>query len=102
MPLYKKIKGEGNFASYFDNDDVIYIEMPNFGYDIGQEELKLWGKIYYFFTAKQNCLKADRLEINIWVHKLVCLIIFYPDWCFKFFCTQKQNLHYLSYCIGDI
>ena len=40
MPLYEKLKGEGNFPSYFDNDDVIYIEMPNFRYDIGQEEIK--------------------------------------------------------------
>ena len=36
-PCIEKLKGEGNFPSYFDNDDVIYIEMPNFGYDIGQE-----------------------------------------------------------------
>ena len=64
----KKLKGEGNFPSYFDNDDVTYILMPNFGSDIGQKEIELWGKITYFYTAKQNCLKADRLEINIWVH----------------------------------
>ena len=67
MPLYKK-----NLKGKVDNDDVICIEMPNFGYDIGQEEIKLWGKINYFFTAKQNCLEADRLEINIFVHKIIC------------------------------
>ena len=39
--------------------------MPNFEFDIGQEELELSVKITYFYTAKQNCLKADRLEINI-------------------------------------
>ena len=49
--------------------------MPNFGYDNGQEDIELWGKIRYMCTAKQNCLEADRLEINIWDHK----IIFYPD-----------------------
>ena len=63
----KKLKGEGNF----DNDDVIYIKMPNFRFDIGQEEIKLWGKTSYFYAAKQNCLEADRLENNIWVHKII-------------------------------
>ena len=38
-PYMKKLKGEGNFPSYFDNDDVTYKEMPNFGFDIGQEEI---------------------------------------------------------------
>ena len=46
--------------------------MPNFGFDNGQEEIELWGKISYFYTAKQNCLKADVLGINIWVHKIIC------------------------------
>ena len=40
MPLYEKLKGEGNFPSYFDNDDVTYIKIPNFGFDIGQEEIE--------------------------------------------------------------
>ena len=26
----------------------------------------------YFYTAKQNCLWADRHEINIWVHEIIC------------------------------
>ena len=46
--------------------------MPNFGFDIGQEDIELWGKINYFYTAKQNCHEADRLEINIWVHEITC------------------------------
>ena len=39
--------------------------MPNFGFDMGQEDIDLSGKINFFCTAKQNCLKADRLELNI-------------------------------------
>ena len=39
-PYIKKLIGKGNFPSYFDNDDVTYILMPNFGFDIGQEELE--------------------------------------------------------------
>ena len=70
IPLYEKIKRV--FPSYFDNDDVTYILMSNFGFYLGQEETELWGKIGYLYTAKQNCLKADRLEINIWVHKIIC------------------------------
>ena len=31
----KILKGEGNFPSYFDNDDVTYLYMQNFGFDIG-------------------------------------------------------------------
>ena len=58
----KKLKGQGNFP--FDKDDVTYIQMLNFDFDISQE-LEFWGEINYFYTAKQNCLKADRLEINI-------------------------------------
>ena len=50
---------------YFDNDDVTYIKMPNFGFDLGQEEAELSGKIIYLYTVKQNFLQADRLEINI-------------------------------------
>ena len=46
--------------------------MLNFGFDIGQEEIESWGKSNLFCTAKQNCLKADRLEINIWVYKIIC------------------------------
>ena len=66
------MKGEGNFPSYFDNDDVEYIKMPNFGFDIGKEDLEIWGKISYFYTAKQSCPQADKLEINIWEHKIIC------------------------------
>ena len=39
----KKIKGEGNFPSYFDNNDVTYIKMPNLDFEHGQEEWELWG-----------------------------------------------------------
>ena len=46
--------------------------MPNFRFDMGQEEVEMLGKISYFYTAKQNCLEADRLEINIRVHKIIC------------------------------
>ena len=46
--------------------------MNNFGFDIGQEEIELWGKINHFYTAKQNCLKADKQDINIWVHEIIC------------------------------
>ena len=46
--------------------------MPNFGFDNGQEEIELWGKISYFCTAKQNCLKSDKQEINIRVHEIIC------------------------------
>ena len=34
----KKLKGEGNFPSYFDNNDVTHKEMPNFGFELGQAE----------------------------------------------------------------
>ena len=57
----KRLKGEGNFSSYFNNDDVTYIWMPNFGFDFGQEKIELWGKVSYFCTAKQNGLETDRL-----------------------------------------
>ena len=45
FPNMKKLKGVGNFPLYFDNDDVTYIKMPNFGSDIGQEE-------FFFFTSR--------------------------------------------------
>ena len=77
----KKLKGEGNFSSYFDNNEVTYIKMPNFGFELGQEEWELWGKINYLYTAKENCFQADRLEINIWVNAIICEIIFYLDCC---------------------
>ena len=72
MPLYEKIKRGRYFPLYLDNNDVTYIKKPNFGFELGQEEWELWGKISYLYTAKQNCLQADRLEINIWVHKIIC------------------------------
>ena len=39
----KKFKGEGNFPSYFDINDVTYIQMQNFGFELGQEDTGLWG-----------------------------------------------------------
>ena len=63
--------------------------MPNFGFDIGQEEIESWGKINFFCTAKQNCLKAYRLELNIWDYEIICQIIFYPDWCFNILLYSK-------------
>ena len=44
MPKDKRTdidKIKDNFPSYFDNYDVTYIYMPNFGFDIGQEEIEL-------------------------------------------------------------
>ena len=29
-------------------------------------------RINFLYTAKQNCLQADRLEIDILVHKIIC------------------------------
>jgi len=40
----KKLKAEGNLPSYFENKDVTYKQIPNFGFKLGQEEWELWEK----------------------------------------------------------
>ena len=51
--------------------------MPSLSFDAGQEEIELWGKISYLYTAKEKSFQADRLEINILVHAIILVIIFY-------------------------
>ena len=66
MPLYEKIKrGKVTSPCTLTMMTSYTSKCQIFGFDIGQEEIELLGKIIYFYTAKQNCLEADRLEINI-------------------------------------
>ena len=66
MRLYEKNTRcmRGNFFSYCDNNGVTYIQIPIFGFDFDQNELELWGKFSFLYTATENCFQVDRLELN--------------------------------------
>ena len=75
----KKFKGEGNFPSYFDNNDVTYIKMPNFGFNLGQEKLHYeWMNIYFtnvHLKIIDNIINEVKLKLNEISYEHIMIII---------------------------
>ena len=71
-PYKKKLKGQGyppctlTIMTSYTNECQISV------FNMAKENESAEEKISDLYTAKQNCLEADRLEINILVHKIIC------------------------------